>query len=115
MPDSDGCGLGGFCGQLKSDLVFILGKAKLDSAMYVGTIIEPHLVPFWHKCCEEYGWAKIVEDGVPGHRKHAIAYQQLNEMDMNDWPAQSPDHNLIEALWVDMETAGGDMEMGWLC
>ena len=99
---------GGFCGQLKSDIVFIPGKAKLDSAMYVETIMEPHLVPFWHRCCEEYGWARIVEDRAPGHKKHAISYRELNEMDVVQWPAQSPDLNLIEALWMDMETKLGE-------
>ena len=33
---------GGFCGALKSDLM-VPGKAKLDSATYVATIMEPHL------------------------------------------------------------------------
>lgn len=87
----------GFCGELKSELVFIPGKAKLDSTMYADTIMEPQLVPFWHTCCEEYGWAKVVEDGTSGHQKHAKAYQKLNEMDVVDWPAQSLDLNLIEA------------------
>ena len=43
------------------------GKAKLDSATYVITIMELHLVPFWQRCCEEYGWVKVVDDGAPGH------------------------------------------------
>jgi len=35
---------GGFCCTTKLELVFIPGKAKLDSAMYVETVIEPYLV-----------------------------------------------------------------------
>jgi hypothetical protein len=100
---------GGFCGTLKSDLVIIPGKAKLDSATYVRTVMEPHLVPMWHRCCEEYGWAKVVEDGAPGHKKYAIHYRNLNEMDTIQWPAQSPDLNLIEALWMDLETELGEI------
>ena len=99
---------GGFCGAIKSDLVFIPGKAKMDSAVYVETIMEPYLVPFWQKCCEEYGWARVIEDGAPGHKKHARIYRELKEVDTIQWPAQSPDQNLIEALWMDIETELGE-------
>jgi hypothetical protein len=30
----------------KSDIVFILGQAKSDSAIYVETVVVPQLVPF---------------------------------------------------------------------
>ncbi|RPA97774.1 hypothetical protein L873DRAFT_1689844 [Choiromyces venosus 120613-1] len=78
---------GGFCGTTKSEL--------------------PYLVPLWHECCEMYGWAQVIEDGAPGHRKHVRTYQELNGMDTIQWPAQSPDLNLIEALWLDLETEIG--------
>jgi len=60
---------GGFCDTLKSRLVFIPCKAKVDSAsvLYVSTIMYPHLVAFWHQCCETYGWTAMVEDGAPGY------------------------------------------------
>ena len=96
--------IGGFCGALKSDLVMVPSKAKLDSATYVVTIMEPHLV----QSCKEYGWAKVVEDGAPGYKKYAIQYRKLNGLDTLQWLAQSPDLNLIEALWIDMETELGE-------
>ena len=67
----------------------------------------PHLVPLWHRCCEEFGWAVVVEDGAPGHKGHAKRYRELNGMDVPPWPAQSPDLKLIEALWGDMEVELG--------
>jgi len=42
-------------GTAKSDLVSIPGKDMLDSALYVQNLIESHLIPFWHQCCEVYG------------------------------------------------------------
>jgi hypothetical protein len=57
---------GGFCGK-QTPFVFIPGNVKRDSRTYVETVIEPHLVPFWQECCEEYGWVKVVEDGSRVH------------------------------------------------
>jgi len=59
---------GAFCGTTKSDLVCMPGKAKVNAVTYVKTVMEPYLVPFWHQCCEEYGWTKVIEDSAPGHK-----------------------------------------------
>jgi len=59
---------GAFCSTTKSDLIFIPGRAKLDSAPYARMVLEPAFVPFWHKCCEEYGWAIVQEDNAPGRK-----------------------------------------------
>jgi hypothetical protein len=42
-----------------------------------------------------------------GHKKYAKACRELNEMEVINWPHQSPDLNLIEAFWGDMETELG--------
>ena len=93
-----------FCGHLKSDLVFVDGKVTINSEVYSTQILDPHLIPFWHKTCEEYGWTQVVEDGAPGHQKHAIKLRLKNDVEVLSWCPQSPDLNLIEALWRDMES-----------
>jgi len=53
----------------------------MNSALYIKTPMEPHLVSFWHQCCETYGWIGIVEDGAPGEKGASNHYQRLNDME----------------------------------
>ena len=39
---------GGFCGTTRPDLIFVPGRVKLESAIYVRMILEPALV--WVSC-----------------------------------------------------------------
>jgi len=58
---------GAFCGHIKSDLVLVDGKVTINSEIYILQILDPHLIPFWHKPCERYGWTQVMEDGAPGY------------------------------------------------
>lgn len=61
-----------FCGEHKSDLHFVPGKVSIDSTQYTTTVLDPLLIPFWHRMCEIYGWTALMEDNAPGHKKFAI-------------------------------------------
>jgi len=79
-------------------------KVTRNSEVYATQILNPHLIPFCHKTCEKYGWTQVVEDGAPRHQKHAIKLRLKNDVEVLSWCPQSPDLNLIEALWRDMES-----------
>lgn len=48
-----------------------------------------------------------MEDNAYRHRGVAIACREINEVESIEWPPQSADLNLIEALWADIETELG--------
>ena len=68
------------------------------------------MIPFWQEACEEYGWARVVENNAPWHKKFAIASRIRNGVDSIDWPPQTLDLNLIEAPWANMEIELGQID-----
>ncbi|RPB01860.1 hypothetical protein L873DRAFT_1675170, partial [Choiromyces venosus 120613-1] len=61
-----------FCGYMKSDIVFMEGKVMVNSEVYILQILDPYLIPFWHKIYKGYGWTQVVEDSASRHQKCAI-------------------------------------------
>jgi len=100
---------GAFCGEMKSQLDIVPPGTTMNSKKYRDNVMIPYLVPFWHQTCEEYGWTKVVEDNSPGHQGYAKSYWALNGIDYIPWPPQSPDLNLIEAFWAEIETELGQI------
>lgn len=99
---------GAFCGSLKSELVFVPAGSTVSSTTYTQDILDPLLIPFWHQTCKEYGWTQVVEDGAPGHKGVSKECWEINNVEVLEWAPQSPDLNLIEVLWGDMETKLGE-------
>ena len=91
---------GGFCGHLKSNLAFVNEKVMTNSEVYTVQILDPFLIPFWHKICDEYGWTQVVEDGALRRQKHAIKMRLKCKVEVLPWcpSPQSLDPNLIKTL-----------------
>jgi hypothetical protein len=94
---------GGICSRGKTDLFFIEGK--LNSTKYQ-ELLEETLLPAAERLYEDGDW-KLMQDHATCHDSKStqdwLGAHVPDFFDKESWPAKSPDINIIESLWSQME------------
>ena len=56
-----------------------------------------------------------MDDNAPVHRAHTVDnYKDQNEVTSMEWPAQSPDLNVMENIWLYMQRELQQSDLWWI-
>lgn len=72
---------------------------RMNGENYID-VIKPHLSTFIKKTFGSFSSCYYVQDNAPCHKsKFSMNWLKRNKINVFDWPATSPDFNVIENLW----------------
>lgn len=81
----------------KLGLLKVLPSGSMNGEEYVRSILDGPLWEFYSSIMNKRGSVMLMEDSAPIHRSLvAKRWREVNEIQILEWPAQSPDLNPIE-------------------
>ena len=74
----------------------VLIKGKLTAARYQHKVLDTEVIPF----VRNHRGMQLLHHGAPAHLERVtIAYLNANNVNVVDFPPNSPDFNIIENIW----------------
>lgn len=81
-------------------------NGMLNAVRYVQEVLEPKLLPSVHDIYGDSAEFIFQQDGAPCHTaRHCLKWFKDKNIELLDWPGNSPDLNPIENLWSRLKKA----------